>query len=86
MVGETGFEPATPCSQSKCATGLRYSPTQKTCYRTEAQPVAFKIFARVLRHSLGRAALLPDKKICPIQLAGIGQAVVIAAVQMKFNR
>ena len=27
MVGETGFEPATLCSQSRCATGLRYSPT-----------------------------------------------------------
>ena len=26
MVGETGFEPATPCSQSRCATRLRYSP------------------------------------------------------------
>ena len=26
MVGETGFEPATPCSQSRCATKLRYSP------------------------------------------------------------
>ena len=25
-VGETGFEPATLCSQSRCATGLRYSP------------------------------------------------------------
>ena len=28
MVGETGFEPATPCSQSRCATRLRYSPIQ----------------------------------------------------------
>ena len=27
MVGETGFEPATPCTQNKCATKLRYSPT-----------------------------------------------------------
>jgi hypothetical protein len=26
MVGETGFEPATLCSQSRCATRLRYSP------------------------------------------------------------
>ena len=28
MVGETGFEPATLCSQNRCATRLRYSPTQ----------------------------------------------------------
>ena len=27
MVGATGFEPAAPCSQSRCATGLRYAPT-----------------------------------------------------------
>ena len=27
MVGETGFEPATPCSQSRCATRLRHAPT-----------------------------------------------------------
>jgi hypothetical protein len=25
-VGETGFEPATPCTPCKCATRLRYSP------------------------------------------------------------
>jgi len=28
MVGATGFEPATPCSQSRCATKLRYAPTR----------------------------------------------------------
>jgi hypothetical protein len=27
MVGAAGFEPATPGSQSRCATGLRYAPT-----------------------------------------------------------
>ncbi len=27
MVGATGFEPATLCSQSRCATRLRYAPT-----------------------------------------------------------
>src|ERR1700747_1901162 len=26
LVGETGFEPATPWSQTRCATRLRYSP------------------------------------------------------------
>ena len=26
LVGATGFEPATPCSQSRCATGLRHAP------------------------------------------------------------
>src|SRR3989338_9049513 len=29
MVGEPGFEPGTPCSQSKCASQLRYSPKKR---------------------------------------------------------
>src|SRR5204862_6225253 len=27
LVGARGFEPPTPCSQSRCATRLRYTPT-----------------------------------------------------------
>ena len=27
LVGAIGFEPTTPCSQSRCATGLRHAPT-----------------------------------------------------------
>jgi hypothetical protein len=30
MVGATGFEPATPCAQGRCATRLRYTPTDST--------------------------------------------------------
>ena len=30
MVGPTGFEPATLCSQSRCATKLRYGPTRSS--------------------------------------------------------
>ena len=30
MVGKTGFEPATPWSQTKCSTKLSYFPFQKT--------------------------------------------------------
>src|SRR5438477_52099 len=33
MVGETGFEPATLCSQSRCATRLRYSPRPRSLGR-----------------------------------------------------
>ena len=33
MVGETGFEPATSCSQSRRATGLRHSPTVSSLRR-----------------------------------------------------
>ena len=30
MVGARGFEPPTPCSQSRCATGLRHTPTERS--------------------------------------------------------
>jgi hypothetical protein len=29
MVGAGGFEPPTPCSQSKCATKLRHAPMRE---------------------------------------------------------
>ena len=29
VIGAAGFEPATPCSQSRCATGLRHAPSVK---------------------------------------------------------
>ncbi len=29
-VGKTGFEPATPWSQTRCATGLRYFPDPRS--------------------------------------------------------
>ena len=29
MVGVEGFEPPPPCSQSRCATSLRYTPTNQ---------------------------------------------------------
>ena len=40
MVGAAGFEPATPCSQSRCATGLRHAPTQQFAARTYRGPCA----------------------------------------------
>ena len=30
LVGARGFEPPTPCSQSRCATKLRYTPTHES--------------------------------------------------------
>ena len=34
-VGTTGFEPATPCTPCKCATGLRYVPNFVCSYRKQ---------------------------------------------------
>src|SRR5688500_1590760 len=44
LVGETGFEPATLCSQSRCATRLRYSPTDpmRTYAPTAVGPAGFE--------------------------------------------
>ena len=36
VVGVQGFEPWTPCSQSRCATRLRYTPTESIFYTDEA--------------------------------------------------
>ena len=36
MVGVQGFEPWTPCSQSRCATRLRYTPTETLFYTEKA--------------------------------------------------
>ncbi len=36
MVGVQGFEPWTPCSQSRCATRLRYTPTEPIFYTERA--------------------------------------------------
>ncbi len=36
MVGVQGFEPWTPCSQSRCATRLRYTPTELIFYTERA--------------------------------------------------
>ena len=37
MVGETGFEPATPWSQTRCATSLRHSPTCPATHKCSAE-------------------------------------------------
>src|SRR3989442_12010155 len=37
VVGATGFEPATPCAQGRCATRLRYAPTRQEYSEKRAQ-------------------------------------------------
>jgi hypothetical protein len=39
MVGAEGFEPPTLCSQSRCATRLRYAPTLFRLYREPAMSI-----------------------------------------------
>ena len=38
VVGVQGFEPWTPCSQSRCATRLRYTPTEPIFYTERPIP------------------------------------------------
>jgi hypothetical protein len=57
MVGATGFEPATPCAQGRCATRLRYAPTLNAlilaCFRA-AHPFFAPLFGRRLSQNCGR--------------------------------
>ena len=46
MVGATGFEPATPCAQGRCATRLRYAPTQRLYSASDASPATRQKRAR----------------------------------------
>ena len=53
MVGKTGFEPATPWSQTKCSTKLsyfpRYAPCRiRTCNRLIRSQVLYPVEPRVL--------------------------------------
>jgi hypothetical protein len=41
MVGKTGFEPATPWSQTKCSTKLSYSPLFKMARPKGVEPITF---------------------------------------------
>ena len=43
MVGVTGFEPATSCSQNKRATRLRYTPPQKPILLSYLRGIAREI-------------------------------------------
>ena len=43
LVGARGFEPPTPCSQSRCATRLRYTPTRGGTLRRSEQTAAVRI-------------------------------------------
>ena len=56
MVGAEGFEPPTLCSQSRCATRLRYAPTIFHDCSADAIPA----FPRTLqRHSILTSMLKP---------------------------
>src|SRR5882724_2349353 len=53
MVGVRGFEPPTPCSQSRCATRLRYTPKTSRILSRVARLVADEVpRAKVLQRLL----------------------------------
>ena len=47
VVGATGFEPATPCAQGRCATRLRYTPTDATIIARLPDEVRTRRAARI---------------------------------------
>lgn len=75
-VGVTGFEPATPCSQSRCATGLRYAPSfvksvanVQLLFHTGKQLGAFLTFYRY-RKPHGKKYLIYDSPAAERTTAG----------------
>jgi hypothetical protein len=54
VVGATGFEPATPCAQGRCATRLRYAPTRQLSHTTELAGLGLRASPRRQRLSKGR--------------------------------
>src|SRR5690606_28594531 len=55
-IGATGFEPATPCAQGRCATRLRHAPTRTVDYPT-GRRAASRPGARDGSYGLGRTRL-----------------------------
>lgn len=43
-VGMTGFEPATPSSRTKCATGLRYIPNTGEDYKNKKKSITIQVW------------------------------------------
>jgi hypothetical protein len=65
MVGAEGFEPPALCSQSRCATRLRYAPTLLDCTR---HPSAFLIIG--LSSSPRQARCMSNAKTYPSKTIG----------------
>ena len=67
VVGATGFEPATPCAQGRCATRLRYAPTTRLSHtprRCTIDPMSFERLAELrLRQAIDDGLLddLPNR-------------------------
>ncbi len=50
MVGETGFEPATPWSRTRCSTRLSHSPTgggKRRCIRDPGEPASLLNYSKL---------------------------------------
>src|SRR5436309_1121276 len=64
VVGATGFEPATPCAQGRCATRLRYAPTLKnlnfTAVFCSPLPRALRLPAKLSQNSGRLSQNTPD--------------------------
>src|ERR1051325_87363 len=66
LVGTTGFEPATPCTPSRCATRLRYVPTKNRVKRILTECAVFNsqsLFDPELLPALGADALRGPRRV-----------------------
>src|SRR3954470_6607903 len=70
MVGATGFEPATTCTPSKCATRLRYAPARS---RRSGSPARR---GRGKYHPPCRASTRPVERLRGVRLGGVVEGVL----------
>ncbi len=68
LVGAKGFEPSTPWSQTRCATGLRYTPSAAKVRLLGGNLRAAHIPHRNLRHAVRNHPVQPFPKKRPIRL------------------
>ena len=79
VVGVQGFEPWTPCSQSRCATRLRYTPTESIFYTDRAKRGKYcnmtrmlAFFSRRMRNRFRIALALGCLLLCLLGTQSIG--------------
>ncbi len=66
VVGATGFEPATPCAQGRCATRLRYAPTLMILARRNSGGTGILIIPRDgLRRATRAYGPGKQRELCP---------------------
>ena len=88
MVGETGFEPATPWTQTKCATKLRHSPIPFRRFRYSPLRVAHITDLPLPRQTLFQIKVSTAHKANKAKTnpTNCGNFIQLTAISRKFTK